>query len=252
MRFKVHGNQVIAREVFRMHLLGDTRRIVKPGQFVQIAIPGFYLRRPISVCDWQPGEQGYMEIIYKVVGRGTRALSQMEAGLALDLLTGLGNGYDLDMAEVSGSQTPLLIGGGVGVPPLYGLCKRLLAIGKRPVILLGFGAGLDAFLWREFEALEVPTHLYTLEGDMGKRGLVTEGMKVLRGRYDYIFACGPEPMLRAVGRIGREEGVRGQYSFEERMACGFGVCMGCSCRTRYANKRICRDGPVMHGEEILW
>ena len=252
MRFTVHCNKVIAREVFRMRLLGDTRRIIKPGQFVQIAVPGFYLRRPISVCEWQPGERGHMEIIYKVVGRGTRALSWMEAGAALDLLTGLGNGYDIDPAGVRDSQTPLLVGGGVGAPPMYGLCKRLLAIGKKPLVLLGFGAGLDAFLWKEFETLEVPTHLYTLDGALGKRGTVTDGMKALRGKYDYVFACGPEPMLRAVHRMGQEAGICGQYSFEERMACGFGVCMGCSCRTRYGNKRICKEGPVMRGEEILW
>ncbi|MCL1855315.1 MAG: dihydroorotate dehydrogenase electron transfer subunit [Clostridia bacterium] len=251
-RFIVNSNRVIARDVLRMRLLGDTRRIARPGQFVQVAVPGFYLRRPISVCEWKPGMKGHVEIIYKVVGRGTQAMSRMEEGAALDLLTGMGNGYDLDLAEVGGSQAPLLVGGGVGAPPLYGLCKRLLAIGMKPIVVLGFGSCSDAFLWKEFEDLKVMTQLFTLDGGMGKRGLVTEGMKELRGKYDYVFACGPEPMLQTVHQLAQEAEVCGQYSFEERMACGFGVCMGCSCRTRYGNKRICKDGPVMLGEEILW
>jgi dihydroorotate dehydrogenase electron transfer subunit len=253
MRFTVERNDRIARGVYRMELTGDTRGITRPGQFVQVALPGFYLRRPLSVCDWSAGEQGSLTLIYKTLGQGTRLMTELEPGDSLDLLTGLGNGYDPDgLPDVQSSQRPLLVGGGVGTPPLFALCKALLALGKKPAVVLGFNTAAEIFLDADFAAMGVPVHLCTADGSAGTKGFVTQGMKALEGQYDYVFACGPEPMLKAVHGMAQAAGIPGQYSFEERMACGFGVCMGCSCETKYGSKRICKDGPVLRGEEIRW
>ena len=253
MIFTIQSQTRLTENVCHMRLSGDTRAITRPGQFVQIALPDFYLRRPISVCDWRAAEDGTLDIIYKVVGRGTEAMSGYPAGKALDLLTGLGNGYDIDrLDEVTSVQFPLLVGGGVGVPPLYGLCKRLLAVRKKPSVILGFNSAREVF-WKEaFEELGVPVTVTTADGSMGVRGFVTDAMAGLAGRYDYVYTCGPEPMLKAVWDVCEKNGVHGQFSFEERMACGFGVCMGCSCKTKYGSKRICKDGPVLRREEIVW
>ncbi len=253
MQFIVDSNYPIAPSVYRMRLLGDTRNITKPGQFVQVTVPGFYLRRPISVCDWRPMEKGTLDLIYKVVGQGTEAMATWQPGQETDLLTGLGNGYDADeLEDTRVCQAPLLVGGGVGAPPLYGLCKRLLAIEKQPTVILGFNTESEVFLEKEFQELGVKTLICTLDGSKGVEGFVTDGMREVAGKYDYVFTCGPEPMLKAVHTLSLTAGVKGQYSFEERMACGFGVCMGCSCQTKYGSKRICKDGPVLRGEEIIW
>ena len=245
MKFVIQEQRQLTSNVFFMRLAGDTTGITRTGQFVQIALPGFYLRRPISVCDWQAGENGTLDLIYKVVGHGTEAMSRMPAGQELDVLTGLGNGYDLTGSE----QKPLLIGGGVGVPPLYALCKALLAAGKKPHVILGFNTASEVFWKDEFEALGVPVTVTTADGSMGVKGFVTHAMD---GDFDYVYTCGPEPMFKAVYKVLDEKGLSGQFSFEERMACGFGVCMGCSCKTKYGNKRICKDGPVLVKEEIIW
>lgn len=253
MLFTIQSNDCIAPLVYRMRLTGDTRNIQRPGQFVQIALPGFYLRRPISVCEWRSGEHGVLDIIYKAVGQGTRAMTELAARTELDLLTGLGNGFDMDALEdVRPSQFPLLVGGGVGTPPMLGLCKRLLAMEKQPTVVLGFNTESEIFLEKEFQALGVKTLVCTLDGSRGIEGFVTDGMRERAGKYDYVFACGPEPMLKAVHTLCLSAGIKGQFSFEERMACGFGVCMGCSCKTKYGSKRICKDGPVLRGEEIVW
>ena len=253
MRFIVQTNQEIAPSVYRIRLLGDTRGITRPGQFAQIAVPGFFLRRPISVCDWQPGENGVLDIIVKAVGHGTEALCGLSPGTALDALTGLGNGYDPGNPEdKQGDKAPLLVGGGAGIPPLYGLCKRLLKLGKKPAVLLGFNTEREVFLRQEFEELGVDCGLFTLDGSTGRKGFVTDGMREYEGRAGYVFTCGPEPMLKAVYALCESMGMDGQFSFEERMACGFGVCMGCSCKTRDGSKRICKDGPVLREEEIVW
>ena len=248
MRFVIESHVRLTESVYHMRLSGDTRAIVQAGQFVQVQLPGFYLRRPISVCDWRPGENGTLDLIYKVVG-----LSRYAPGTELDLLTGLGNGFDVDrLDEVTASQFPLLIGGGVGTPPMYGLCKKLLAKCKKPRVILGFNTAAEVFWKQEFEALDVPVTVTTVDGTLGVRGFVTDAMVPLEGKYDYVYACGPEPMLRAVHAVCEKQEIHGQFSFEERMACGFGVCMGCSCKTRYGSKRICKDGPVLRREEILW
>ena len=238
--FTIQDNQPLAPETYRMTLSGDTGAITAPGQFVNIALAGKFLRRPISVCDW--GE-GSLTLIYKVVGQGTAQMSQMSPGQALDLLTGLGNGYDLSKA----GDRPLLIGGGAGVPPLYALAKALVAQGKRPQVILGFNTRAEAFLEEEFQALGAAVTVATADGSYGVRGFVTDAMP--RDGYSYIYTCGPEPMLRAV--YGKAV-TSGQFSFEERMGCGFGACMGCTCETKYGYKRICREGPVLEKEEILW
>lgn len=238
--FEIEENKQLTETVFQMRLLGDTSDIVRPGQFVNIQVGGFYLRRPISVCDCT---EGALTLIYKVVGGGTAALSAMTPGDKLDLLTGLGNGYD---TQPSGSS-PLLIGGGVGIPPLYLLCKTLLGQGKNPCVILGFNTKDECFLYDEFCALGVQTIVTTVDGTFGTKGFVTDAMAGLS--YTYFYTCGPEAMLKAVDKAAAGDG---QFSFEERMGCGFGACMGCSCKTKYGTKRICKEGPVLEREEIVW
>ncbi len=238
--YKIVSNEPLTKTVYKMKLMGDTSAFVAPGQFVNIKIDGFYLRRPISVCDW---EEGLLTIVYKVVGKGTQAMADMKEGALLDCLVGLGNGYT---TEKSG-DAPVLIGGGVGIPPLYGLCKRLILAGKTPTVVLGFNTSEEIFLEKEFEALGAKVLVATVDGSFGVKGFVTDAMKDLA--YTYFYTCGPEPMFRAVEHVVQTSG---QYSFEERMGCGFGACMGCSCKTKYGNKRICKDGPVLEREEIIW
>lgn len=238
--FTILKNEMLAPATFRMVLGGDTTAITAPGQFVNIALTGKFLRRPISVCDWE-GEN--LTLIYKVVGQGTAQMSRMAPGESLDLLTGLGNGYNL---EKSGDK-PLLIGGGAGIPPLYALSKKLIAQGKTPSVILGFNKKDELFLEKEFKALGIPVTVATADGSLGVKGFVTDAMP--EAGYTYLYTCGPEPMLRA---IDGKAASSGQFSFEERMGCGFGACMGCTCKTKYGNKRICREGPVLEREEIIW
>ena len=224
---------------------------VQPGQFLNIRLEGFYLRRPISICDWT---EDTLTIIYKTVGRGTTKMSRMQPGEKLDVLWPLGNGYDLSsFGEAgSGSQStaqPLLIGGGAGVPPMYGLCRRLAETGEQPKVILGFRSAEEVFYRNEFEALGAEVILTTEDGSAGIKGFVTDAMDGVC--YDSLFACGPEAMLRAVDEKAPAE-VPGQMSFERRMGCGFGACMGCSCRTKYGSKRICVEGPVLERSEIVW
>lgn len=239
--FKVIANEQLTDTVYKMTLSGDTSAIERPGQFVNIAIDGLYLRRPISVCDYKQGE---LTIIYKVVGKGTERMCVMESGQYLDILTGLGNGYFTDL----GGEKPLLIGGGVGVPPLYNLAKTLLAEGKKPTVIMGFNTASEVFYKEEFEKLGVKVFVTTVDGSQGIKGFVTDAVKEV-GEYTFVFTCGPEPMLKAVYNGTTTDGA---YSFEERMGCGFGACMGCTCKTKYGNKRICKDGPVLMKEEIIW
>ena len=238
--FRITENIPLTDSVMRMRLSGDTSDITAPGQFINIKLDGLYLRRPISVYDRTDGE---VTIIYKVVGKGTEQMRQMKSGEELDVLTGLGNGYDLSTAGGS----PLLIGGGVGVPPLYMLAKELIAQGKKVSAILGFNTKDEIFCEDEFKALGVSVTVATADGSYGVKGFVTDAMKDMD--YSYIYTCGPEPMLKAVYSAAS---VGGQFSFEERMGCGFGACMGCSCKTITGYKRICKDGPVMRKEEILW
>ena len=239
--FEIVSNRCLTENVWEMVLRGDTAPITAPGQFVNIQLDGFYLRRPISVCNVEGDE---LTIIYKVVGKGTDKMSAMGAGGKLDLLTGLGNGYDLTRS----GDAPLLIGGGAGVPPMYLLCRKLLAEGKHPTAILGFNKAGEIFYEKEFAALGVNVIVTTVDGSCGVKGFVTNGMEAA-GAYTYVYTCGPEPMLKAVYNAALTSG---QFSFEERMGCGFGACMGCSCKTRYGNKRICKDGPVLEKEEIVW
>ncbi len=231
----------IARDVYRMTLTGDTTAVTAAGQFINIKLDGLYLRRPISVCDWQPEE---LTIIYKVVGKGTEQMAKLPDGTVLSVLTGLGNGYDLTKS----GERPLLLGGGVGVPPLYLAAKLLQSQGKDVTAVLGFNTEDEAFYAEEFRALGVRTIVTTADGSRGTRGFVTDALPAV-GDYSYVYTCGPEPMLRAVYNA---IGTGGQFSFEERMGCGFGACMGCTCKTKYGNKRICTDGPVLLKEEIVW
>ena len=249
MQFLITQNVMIAPDVWSLRLTGDTRALCRPGQFVQVALPGFYLRRPISVCDWEAGENGALWLVYKRVGHGTDAMSRLKPGDELDLLTGLGNGYD--MAADLGEE-PLLVGGGVGTPPLYGLCRRLVAAGRRPRVALGFNTKSEIILYDAFEALGVPLAVATADGSAGVRGFVTDAMRTLYNDFRYVYACGPEPMLKAVWERCEERGAGGQFSFESRMACGFGACMGCTRVMKTGAKRVCKDGPVFFREDILW
>ena len=236
--FTIKENVALTDSVYKMTLSGDTTDI-KCGQFVNIKLDGLYLRRPISVCDC---EDGVLTLVYKVVGKGTEQMSKMKDG-ALDILTGLGNGYDISLS----GDKPLLLGGGVGVPPLYKLCKELIKEGKKPTVILGFNTESEIFYENEFKALGAEVKVTTADGSYGIKGFVTDAMKDTD--YTYIYTCGPEPMLKAVYNASVTSG---QFSFEERMGCGFGACMGCSCKTKYGNKRICKDGPVLEKEEIIW
>ncbi len=236
--FEIIDNTPLTKDVYKLRLFGDTSAITAPGQFVNIKLEGLYLRRPISVCDW---DEKTLTLLYKVVGEGTEKLSQMDGG-KLDLLTGLGNGYD----TAASGERPLLLGGGVGVPPLYGLCKALIKEGKKVRVVLGFNKKEEVFYEEEFRALGAETIVTTVDGSYGTKGFVTDAMGE---DYTYFYTCGPEPMLRAVHKSTKTSG---QLSFEERMGCGFGACMGCSCKTVTGNKRICKEGPVLRKEDILW
>lgn len=237
--FEILENTPLTQSVYKMTLQGDTSAITAPGQFVNIQLDGLFLRRPISVCDVQ-GDR--LTILYKVVGKGTMQISKLSAG-QLDILTGLGNGYDLSKA----GDMPVLIGGGVGVPPMYLLCKELLKLGKTVTVILGFNTKNEIFYEREFRELGVNVIVTTVDGSYGMKGFVTDALKDLQ--YSYFYTCGPEPMLKAVYK---NSVTSGQMSFEKRMGCGFGACMGCSCKTITGYKRICKEGPVMQKEEILW
>ena len=239
-KFTVTENRALTRNVMQMRLCGDTSALTQAGQFINIKLDGLFLRRPISVCDY---DESGITIIYKVVGVGTEQMSRLRDGSVLDVLSGLGNGFDVTK---SGAR-PVLIGGGVGVPPLYHLCKRLIGEGKDVSVILGFNTADEVFYKDEFEALGARVYVATADGTMGTRGFVTDVLKELD--YDYFYTCGPMPMFRAIEGVALTSG---QYSFEERMGCGFGACMGCSCKTKYGYKRICRDGPVLEREEIVW
>lgn len=239
--FTIESNRPLTQNVYEMRLSGDTTDITAPGQFVNIHIDGLYLRRPISVCDV---ESSVLTLIYKVVGQGTARMAGMKKGECLDLLTGLGNGYDLTKC----GEAPLLIGGGAGVPPMYYLAKCLLREGRKVSAILGFNTAQEVFYEAAFRELGAQTFVATADGSRGIRGFVTDALREVPA-YSSICACGPEPMLKAVYFAAD---CPGQFSFEERMGCGFGACMGCTCKTLYGNKRICRDGPVLDREEILW
>ena len=237
--FEIIENRPLNSQVMRLRLRGDTGAITRPGQFVNIRIDGCFLRRPLSVCDW---DKDSLTVVYRIVGRGTEELSRMESG-SLDILTGLGNGFDLAPA----GDRPLLIGGGLGFTPLYALAKQLIAEGKRPQVLLGFATAEQVVYEEEFKALGCTVTLCTEDGSRGVKGYVTQAMQGLD--YSYFYTCGPEAMFKAINDCAVTSG---QFSFEQRMGCGFGACMGCSCKTLTGYKRICKDGPVMRKEEIAW
>ena len=238
--FTIIENTQLTSTVWQMRLAGDTSAITAPGQFVNILLEGKFLRRPISVCDC---DGDMLTLVYKVVGSGTAQMSQMERGQTLDILTGLGNGYSLAEA----GDAPILLGGGVGVPPLYMLAKKLIGEGKKVSVVLGFNTADEIFYEEEFQSLGCDVTVTTVDGSRGIKGFVTNAMETID--YTHFYTCGPEPMLKAVWRTSVTSG---QLSFEERMGCGFGACMGCSCKTLTGYKRICKEGPVMRKEEILW
>ena len=240
MRFAIKQNTPLTSCVYRMTLQGDTSAITAPGQFVQVQVPGFYLRRPISVCDW---DSETLTLVYKVVGNGTDAMCRMIPGAELDLLTGLGNGFDITRC----GERPLLIGGGVGFPPMVGLCRCLMQAGKHPTVLAGFNTADEVFLREDVEKLGAPFVLATMDGSAGVKGLVTDALPEID--FTDICACGPLPMLKAIMNADDHPA---QLSFEERMGCGFGACMGCTVKVKGGYKRICKDGPVLVREEVIW
>lgn len=240
--YTVLSNEPLTPAVYRMVLEGDTQYITHSGQFINIELEGKFLRRPISVADY---DATTITIIYKVVGHGTEQMSKMETGKKLDILTGLGNGFSTD----NDAQRPLLVGGGVGVPPMYNLCKRLLAEGKHPTVIVGFNTKAEVFYAEEFKALGVDVHIATADGSQGIKGFVTDAIREAGVEFDYLYTCGPLPMLKALYDA---TDVEAEFSFEERMGCGFGGCMGCTCKTKYGYKRICKEGPVLKRDEIIW
>ena len=237
--FTIISNEALTDVVYKMVLEGDTSAITNCGQFVDLRLPEKYLRRPISVCDY---DETTLTLIYKVVGSGTQIMAALPVGTKLDVLTGLGNGYD---TSLSGDR-PVLVGGGVGVPPMFNLCKKLIAEGKQPQVVLGFNTGAEIFLAEDFKALGAEVYIATADGSRGTKGFVTDVIKNLS--YTYFYSCGPMPMFRAMETV---MATSGQYSFEERMGCGFGACMGCTIQTNAGYKRVCKDGPVFHREEVF-
>lgn len=250
--FKIKENRRIARDTYLLELVGDTSGLVAPGQFVNVTLPGFYLRRPFSVCAWKPG---LLTLMYKVLGEGTEELTKIPAGTTLEVLSNLGNGFKV----APGISRPLVVGGGVGVAPMLALVEALLEAGTRPLVILGFGAAEEVALEPEIAALGVKVVISTVDGSAGVPGFVTDAMASVaakegvagRGRmpWDYVYACGPTPMLKAVFA---QAGTRGQYSMEERMACGFGACMGCVLETKDGLARVCKEGPVFESEDLPW
>ena len=238
--FKIISNTALTDTVFKMVLEGDTSAISGSGQFVNIKLDGLYLRRPISICDY---DEKTLTLIYKVVGEGTEQMSEIAEEEELNILTGLGNGYDLSLS----GDTPVLVGGGVGVPPLYKLCKLLKAQGKKVSVILGFNTADEIFYEKEFAEIADKVIVTTVDGSYGIKGFVTNALDSIE--YTYVYSCGPFPMLKALSAATE---CSGQYSLEERMGCGFGACMGCSCKTMLGNKRICKEGPVFVKEEIIW
>ena len=234
LTFEIKSNEQIAKNVYRMQLGGDTIGIL-PGQFVNIRVQGQFLRRPISVCNI---EEGVLTIIYKVVGVGTEAMSHLPVGTQLDVLTVLGNGYDLSKAE----NAPLLVGGGVGVPPMYMLARQLREMGKNVRVILGFNTQDEVFYEDEFRALGCDVTVTTVDGSHGVKGFVTNAMD---GQQSYYYTCGPLPMIKALINT---LGTHGEVSMEERMGCGFGACMGCTIQTTIGPKRVCKEGPVFPAE----
>ena len=239
--YVIKENKNIAKNTYKMIIEGDTSALKNPGQFVNILLDGLYLRRPISVCDY---DESTITLIYKVVGQGTEKMSQMQIGEKLDVLCGLGNGFDTSKS----GDTPLVIGGGVGVPPMFNLAKKLINEGKKPIAILGFNSTDEIFYADEFEKIGAKVMVCTADGSVGIKGFVTDAIDKI-DNYTYFYTCGPEPMLKA---IYNKTKTSGELSFEERMGCGFGACMGCSCETKYKTKRICKDGPVLEKEEIIW
>ena len=237
--FKIVSNQALTDTVYKMVLEGDTSAITNCGQFVDLRLPEKYLRRPISVCDYN---ESTLTLIYKVVGNGTEIMASLPVGTQLDVLTGLGNGYD---TSLSGDR-PVLVGGGVGVPPMFNLCKKLISEGKKPQVVLGFNAANEIFLADEFKALGAEVYIATADGSVGTKGFVTDVIKNLE--YTYFYSCGPMPMFKAMENVMTTSG---QYSFEERMGCGFGACMGCTIQTKSGYRRVCKDGPVFFREEVF-
>lgn len=242
-KFKIVQNNKIAKDVFKMILEGDTSDIKNAGQFINIELESLYLRRPISVCDY---DDKTITIIYKIVGKGTDIMSNLKPGEILDVLTGLGNGFNI---ECSGDK-PLIIGGGVGTPPMYRLCKDLIAKGAKPIVILGFGSKEDLFYEEEFKKLGVDVYVSTVDGSVGTKGFVTDVMKNISD-YSYFYACGPMVMLKAICNT-VSENISGQVSLEERMGCGFGACMGCTIQTKDGYKRVCKEGPVFRKESLIW
>lgn len=238
----VAKNVALTPLIYEMTLVGDVSGVTRAGQFVEIALDGLYLRRPISVCNY---EEGQLTLVYKVVGKGTDLMSQMAEGTELDVLTGLGNGFDVEYE----CQKPLLVGGGVGVPPLYRLTRDLIARGKEVSVVLGFNTESEIFYAEEFEKLGAKVILATADGSVGVKGFVTDAIRESGVEYDYFYSCGPLPMLKALCSATTTSG---EVSLEERMGCGFGICMGCSIMTANGAKRVCKDGPVFKKEEVLW
>lgn len=238
--YEILSNKCIAKNTYEMILKGDTASLTKPGQFINIKLEGKYLRRPISVCDY---DKDTTTIIYKVVGKGTEQMAEMNKGEMLDVLSGLGNGFDVSKAD----SDAVLLGGGAGIAPMFNLCRELIDKGTDVTVILGFNTKDEVYYEEEFKALGAKVYITTVDGSYGEKGFVTDVMKNLT--YSYFFTCGPMPMFKAIESVATTSG---QYSFEERMGCGFGACMGCSCKTKYGNKRICKDGPVLYREEIIW
>ena len=253
--FHIVSNRPLTDDVFELRLAGDASAFTRPGQFAEISVEGLFLRRPISVCDWNDVE---LLLLVKAVGKGTNALRDLKSGASLDILTGLGNGFEVGQGtEGTSASRTVLVGGGIGIAPLYALARQLsversrIGIAAPLPVILGFRKAADVFYVKEFVELGCNVMVATEDGSMGTRGFVTDVLSAHPELcYAYAYACGPMPMLRAVARL--PQVTDGQFSFEARMGCGFGACMGCTIATTSGPKRVCREGPVFHKAELVF
>ena len=239
---EVASNRPLTPLVYEMQLTGDTSAVTRPGGFVEISLDGLFLRRPISVCDF---DEGHLTLVYKIVGKGTEQMAGLQVGTKIDVLTGLGNGFDTTLCH----SHALLVGGGVGVPPLYRLTRNLIAEGKQVSVVLGFNTQAEIFYADEFRKVGAEVIVATADGSQGIKGFVTDAICQTGIDFDYFYACGPLPMLKALSEATDKPG---ELSLEERMGCGFGICMGCSIQTASGAKRVCKEGPVFKKEDVIW
>ncbi len=250
-KYLILSKKTLAKEIYDLTIFcPDVAEAAVAGQFVNVKVDGFMLRRPISICSIDKNK-GTLRIIFEVRGEGTKVMSQLAEGAMIDIVAPLGGrGFEMD-----GHETAVIIGGGIGNPPMLAVAENF---GKNATVISGYRNASAVILQEDFAATGAETILCTDDGSAGRKGFVTDALKeVLASKKpDVIYACGPNVMLRRIIEIAKENGVKCQVSLEERMGCGVGACLVCACRTiRDGNEyyaHVCKDGPVFNAEEVLF